>query len=490
MWLLVTLCGLFCFVARAHFKSEREKREKEEAEKFNNSDEGLARKAGLVDGWGIPVGYALPYNRTSSSVPPPLTYKGDRHICTFGPNGTGKFTTTQSEVLLYSERSMFVIDPKGQQAAVTARRRREWFGQKVIVLNPFGLHGGEPWKLPRHKFNPLAALDPASDSFVADVSRLASAMIEADGGQSHWTDSAHDLFSWLIMWVILHEPEKTIPRVRDLLTLPENEFIKRAENAADSDFPPLRNKAAKFVTLNPELRGVISTAQTQTKIFDDPIIRESLSGSDFDFSELKRQKMTVYTVLPADYLESHKKWLRLVVVSALSAMYRAPDGEKVLFLLDEFAQLGYLADLEKAAGLLRGYGCQLWTFFQDYNQLESLYGKRAETFLANAGVIQVFTPNDMRTAEYFSKQSGTVIKHRQSWSSSSSGKNHNSSHSWSEQEAPKYSPHDLIGMGLEYHVLYIEGQREAFAAARCPYFRINDPNLFYDPDPYFKPPAA
>jgi type IV secretory pathway TraG/TraD family ATPase VirD4 len=62
--------------------------------------------------------------------------------------------------------------------------------------------------------------------------------------------------------------------------------------------------------------------------------------------------------------------------------------------------------MEKAAGLARGYRCQLHTFFQDLNQLQDLYGKRWETFLANAGIIQAFTPNDLTTARYFSGLSG------------------------------------------------------------------------------------
>ena len=67
----------------------------------------------------------------------------------------------------------------------------------------------------------------------------------------------------------------------------------------------------------------------------------------------------MYLILPADYIAIHSKWLRVMVVSALSAFYRNPQGQKVLFMLDEFAQLGHMDDIRKGLGLIRDFGVQL-----------------------------------------------------------------------------------------------------------------------------------
>ncbi|WOI35361.1 TraM recognition domain-containing protein (plasmid) [Tritonibacter scottomollicae] len=37
-------------------------------------------------------------------------------------------------------------------------------------------------------------------------------------------------------------------------------------------------------------------------------------------------------------------------------------------------------------GLMAGYRLQLWPILQDMSQLKDLYGERAGTFIANAGV--------------------------------------------------------------------------------------------------------
>jgi type IV secretory pathway TraG/TraD family ATPase VirD4 len=46
-----------------------------------------------------------------------------------------------------------------------------------------------------------------------------------------------------------------------------------------------------------------------------------------------------------------------------------------LFILDELFSLGYIDEISKAAGLIRGYGLQLWPIPQDIGQLVTLCGR-------------------------------------------------------------------------------------------------------------------
>ena len=75
-------------------------------------------------------------------------------------------------------------------------------------------------------------------------------------------------------------------------------------------------------------------------------------------------------------------------------------------MIDEMPALGHLAPLEDAFGLVRGYKVQIAGVCQDLTQLQALYDKRWESFLANAGVVQGFTPNDLTTADWMSRRSG------------------------------------------------------------------------------------
>jgi type IV secretion system protein VirD4 len=136
----------------------------------------------------------------------------------------------------------------------------------------------------------------------------------------------------------------------------------------------------------------------------------ALARSDFAFGDLRDQVTSVFLVLPPDRLASYARWLRLLVTQALNdlARSRATSGEdgRVLFLLDEFAALGRLEPIERAFGLMAGYGVQLWAILQDLHQLKATYGERAGTFMSNAGVIQAFNVADIDTASWVSRTLG------------------------------------------------------------------------------------
>jgi type IV secretion system protein VirD4 len=83
--------------------------------------------------------------------------------------------------------------------------------------------------------------------------------------------------------------------------------------------------------------------------------------------------------------------------------------DPVLFILEEFPQLGYMRQLEAAAGLMAGYNVKLWAVIQDLSQLRSAYKDSWETFLGNAGIVEAFGNTDATTLEYLSKQMGNTL---------------------------------------------------------------------------------
>lgn len=57
-------------------------------------------------------------------------------------------------------------------------------------------------------------------------------------------------------------------------------------------------------------------------------------------------------------------------------------------------------------GLMAGFGLQLWPILQENSQLRDLYGDRANTFIANSWVQQVFGMNDFETAKWLCQMIG------------------------------------------------------------------------------------
>ncbi len=388
-------------------------------------DETQARDLGSDKPWSVSLGR---FKRKDSSIGGRLRYGGERNLLVFGPNGSGKGVRLLTPILLQTlDRSIVVIDPKGELAAVTAPFRRT-IGD-VVVINPFGVLIDQPGyeDLRSDGYNPLPYLDPTSPSFNADASWLAEALVMVEGRDPHWDRSARKLVAALIMHVVLlaHASRKTdkpfaptLGMVRELLTepfeqpkegLPKGSGIpKTANDMIAWGNPALKQKAGQFTRWSREIAAIVSSADTQTEAFDDFEIAADLAKPGIDFRELKKRPITVYVILPPDMMDRHSRWQRLILSAALRGVmrHRQPDEMRTLFLIDEFAALGHLQIIETVWALVRGYGIQIMPILQDLNQLKSLYKERWETFIGMAGATVAFGPNDLTTAEWMSRRAG------------------------------------------------------------------------------------
>jgi type IV secretion system protein VirD4 len=442
-----------------------------------------------------------------------VNYTGDRHVVLVGPNGTGKGTRLLVQNLLYgSDRSMLVIDPKGELAALTINYRRR--KGDVVVLNPFGQLTAELPSLGLEStgFNPLARLDPESPTFPDDATGLAEALIRIEGTDPHWPGSAQELVAALIMHVRRSiGPEGSLGDVRRLLTAatvrnadgqPVRGFGLTAALMAASKYEPLAAKAGRFATGSREIDSIVSTASTQTRFLDSPALAADLKKGGFDFADLKRRVMTVYLILPADRLRTHSGWLRLMVESALRALYTPPgvgeaQGGRVLFILDEFAQLGYLPAIEDAAGIARGYGVQLFLILQDLNQAHTLYRDRWQSLIASAGATMGFAPRDMFTADYLAKLGGQRTEWIKSASMSISTGPPTPTNPYGEPTrtenfslapvgVPFLRPEDLMALRPGQAVLYLEGQARPLLVHAPSYWDMADMRPHVGRNPYHR----
>jgi type IV secretion system protein VirD4 len=135
----------------------------------------------------------------------------------------------------------------------------------------------------------------------------------------------------------------------------------------------------------------------------------SSSGRAPDLEKWKFGGVSVYLCLPATYLHTHSRFFRLFIDRLLSAIESKKEKPNLaaLMILDEMHVLGHMKMLETAAGLIAGYGVKIWSIWQDFAQLKSIYKERWETFLGNASIIQSFGLNDLTTLKYMSDRIGT-----------------------------------------------------------------------------------
>lgn len=433
----------------------------------------------------LPFGFTPPSNRFPS-------YADNRHLCSIGPTRSGKGATVIVQALLQVPHSVVVIDPKGQNAAVTARRRRA-MGQEVFVLNPFGLHGGPPWNLPRHRYNPLAAFDIASPNIVADVAALSQALILTQGREPYFDDTARDLVTTLMLYLISTLGKKaTLGHMRKMLT----DIAARGKEAAallvamsKSPHHFVAQPIGRFKDAEArDISSAINTAITQTAFLDDPALsdplRGTLSASDFDLVQLKRRPTTIYLILPGRYMDAYSRFLRLLITAALDHITATPGGYPVLMILDEFARLEHLPAVSNAFGFAAGFNLQLWPFLQDLPQLQELYGKKWMSLLANCGMTQFFTPAEMETADYLQRRGGLTTGESRSRSYTGALLKQERGESRSDARVPLLPIERVMSLPQDQSVVFFAGRHDPLIAERTPYWKIPRLAGMFDPDPY------
>jgi len=340
----------------------------------------------------------------------------DRHVITVAGSRAGKGRSLILPNLVTWPGSVVAIDPKGELARKTARHRAGALKQQVLILDPFGVSG---WK--GASYNPLDELDPNNASFMDDVALVADALIMDDPKDRHWTDASKNLIRTMILWMIASGSPATLPRLRAIMQGSEGKLMGQPGKddspmdyffwrmrASDAFGGFLKLVAGTFIEKNErELGSILSTAREQTNFLDSPAMASVLANSDFRLRSLKVRPTTVYMCLPATRLATHFRWLRVIVNLTLAALEEEhPTPNPVLLLLEEFAGLGHMEAIEKAAGQIAGFGVKLWAILQDLGQLKAIYKERWETFLGNAGITTWFGLNDLTSLEYVSNRLG------------------------------------------------------------------------------------
>jgi type IV secretion system protein VirD4 len=331
-----------------------------------------------------------------------LKYEGDGHCITFAPTGSGKGVSAIIPNLLHYPGPVIVVDPKGENFIVTARYRSRHLGHKIILLDPFkkvsdailALHN-----INRSSLNPLSLVHVLNGDIQNTAQMLAQ--LVSQGGttkEDFWNIGARflcaGLFYYEMTQALLANRKPGLYAVLDKIF--NDDTVYNLAVMLDKLKPPDRfvtqTIGAFLQRADKERSGVLSTLQSFLTTMMAEDLRAHLDTTSFDITTIVRgDPCTIYIVIPPSKLDSHSFLLKAWISTLLYAvMERETIPEtKTLFMLDECANLGQLTLLRKAVTLLRGYGLQVWMFFQDMSQLSFLY-EDMDTFVNNCGVVQAF----------------------------------------------------------------------------------------------------
>lgn len=369
-----------------------------------------------------------------------MWYGGPSHILTMAPTRSGKGVGAVVPTLLRYPGSVVCMDIKGENFAVTWKQRVA-DGGEVFVLDPFRITGDHTYHAYANPFDIVDTRGKRADRALDDCKTLAEMLVEESGKENkHFTEEGR---SWLstMMLHVCHEyhgkpAERTLMKVRELMTLPEEPFAELMEAMGQSDHPLVRRGVARLLQKEERERtGVISTAQAGIDFLDSIPMATVLVPPLADAAQAQEGKrpatqvnlslikgeiaMTIYLVIPPEALKTHAAWIRMMIACINNMITRIPGRptHRILMLLDEFAQLGYIRPVLEGISLVGGYGVLFWIIIQELAQLKGRYRDNWETIFANCDVKQCFGTNDYTTAELLSKMAGETTVFTESGSS-------------------------------------------------------------------------
>lgn len=354
---------------------------------------------GLLLGWSKPTG--------KSRLPEGLwTDTGEGHHLTVAPTGAGKGVSSIIPALLTWPGPAIVIDPKGENYAVTAAHRRA-MGQTVYVLDPFRITRAPD-------FDSLNPLDLVGEFNADDDAAMLASLVVSEGSfgtEPYWDERASALIQKAILHAITHGPRTDLGAVRDIVDGYSSGAFATARNVHTGEM-----NADAFMPsgmASDRTRSCIaSTACSHMAFVLQGPVEKSLSISTVPLEDIRDGlPLTLYIVLPPERLRSHAKLLRLWLGVLLNtfAQRRVIPAIPTLMLVDEAAQLGELDGLRSALTLMRGYGVKLWTFWQDLSQIRKVYPKDWENVLTNSPFQQIFGVTNPHVMAQMSAYLGPIL---------------------------------------------------------------------------------
>ena len=343
---------------------------------------------------------------------------------TISPQGGGKTSASSINALLTHLGNLFVFDIKGELWATTARYRMENLGQQVISIDPYGLTRGKDFikkkpteLLTKYHLNPFDWIPEDQGLRDRMINAFAASFIINEGGSAqHFDDNAKILIRGYIDYMMqsFSQERRNLNTLYQLLSEHQDQAIETFKQMSGLD-GRAQAAANQISRVGSDEKGsILSTTYRQIDWMSDYNVKATLSHSNFDLRKFITGKMDIYVILPEDQIKEHQRFVRMLLSLIMSFIVQADPSSlpknKMLFLLDELAQLGYCPDVEQAIEVLRARKLVVWTVFQTLSQIK-MY-KKPDLFIG-APIKQIFTNDDVETMQWIQTLGGkrTVITH-------------------------------------------------------------------------------
>ena len=346
-----------------------------------------------------------------------IRYSGDSHFFVNGPSRSGKGRGFVMTNLLEYTGSVVVLDVKLENFALTGAARLA-MGQKCFVFAPGSRNS--------HRWNPLDFVRDWPERST-DLINLATTLLPiGEKEEGYWKQTARGLMASLIGYVLESKTMEDRRNLRSVLRLfstgkPFSEVLEAIIDGEPelNDFilAGFRQHLGRDEEQRPSFEGHIVTVLAP---FNNLLMAEACSASDFDIRDLRRKPFSLFIASPVSDFGTVEPLIRLLIQQIHDVMLRRLPGpeepHKILMMLDEFYQFERLPEIIKRAPLVAGYGLTIALVAQNIPQIDERYGQKTrDALIGNMDIKLFIAVGDETTARFVSTHLGRKYEEREGW---------------------------------------------------------------------------
>lgn len=350
----------------------------------------------------------------------------DHHSMILGSTGSGKsrlLCMPMIGIMANAGESFIATDTKGELFKMTSGFVKEQ-GYQVVVLNFRDVSRGDMW-------NPLLIpyelyQQGHKDQAMSLLNDLVMTLTAADSNQERfWTQMAQSLI--LANILLLFETGKreeihmhSLSRLCLDYGRPKNQnALYQLLEYMNPDSIAAMNYAGVCVDAEKTQSSIMGVVHSVLRVFNtqEGLLR-MMADSTFDMRSFGRKKTAVYLVIPDEKSTFHflvstftKQCYEMLISEAHKEESMALPV-RVNFMLDEFANLPQIPDMPNMISAARSRNIRFHLVIQSMNQLESKYGRDADTISSNCENWVYLNSKEYDCLEEISKRCGNLLDNR------------------------------------------------------------------------------
>lgn len=353
----------------------------------------------------------------------------DNHSMVIGSTGSGKsrlICMPMIGIMANAGESFIATDPKAELFRATSGLAKQQ-GYQVVVLNFREITSGDMWNplLIPYELYQKGKTDPLSrDRALSLINDLVMAITAQETGaqEQFWIQMAQSLMMANIL--LLFETGKkeeinmlSLSRLcQDYGKPPHMNALYKLQKYIDPDSIAGMNYAGVCIEAEKTQSSIMSMVHGFLRVFNTQEgLMRMMADSTFDMRSFGRKKTAVYLIIPDEKSTFHflastftKQCYEMLIAEA----HKEETGElpvRVNFVLDEFANLPVIRDMPNMISAARSRKIRFHLVIQSMSQLESKYGKDAETISSNCENLVYLNSKEFEFLERISRRCGTLV---------------------------------------------------------------------------------